>query len=115
MNPIQRFFRKYFISTIAALALFLLINLVLVVIVRVVAGRHAAAPDLSVSVLSDMVSEVNGVMEAEPDLSRILAENHAWAMLLDNGGAVIWEEQMPIMMDARRFAALLHSRADCPI
>lgn len=95
MNPIQRFFRKYFISTIAALALFLLINLVLVVIVRVVAGRHAAAPDLSVSVLSDMVSEVNGVMEAEPDLSRILAENHAWAMLLDNGGAVIWEEQMP--------------------
>ena len=95
MNPVQRFFRKYFISTIAALTLFLLINLVLAVTVRIVAGRHATAPDLSVSALSAMVSEVNGVIEAEPDIARVLAENHAWAMLLDNGGTVIWEEQMP--------------------
>ena len=95
MNPVQRFFHKYFISTIAALTLFLLINLVLVVAIRVVAGRHATAPDLSVSALSAMVSEVNGVIEVEPEVSRVLAENRAWAMLLDDGGAVIWEEQMP--------------------
>ena len=42
-----------------------------------------------------MVSEVNGVIEVEPEVSRVLAENRAWAMLLDDGGAVIWEEQMP--------------------
>ncbi len=95
MNPVQRFFHKYFISTIAALTLFLLINLVLVVAIRVVAGCHATAPDLSVSALSAMVSEVNGVIEVEPEVSRVLAENRAWAMLLDDGGAVIWEEQMP--------------------
>ena len=89
MNPVQRFFHKYFISTIAALTLFLLINLVLVVAIRVVAGRHATAPDLSVSALSAMVSEVNGVIEVEPEVSRVLAENRAWAMLLDDGGAVI--------------------------
>ena len=95
MNPVQRFFHKYFISTIAALTLFLLINLVLVVAIRVVAGCHATAPDLSVSALSAMVSEVNGVIEVEPEVSRVLAENRAWTMLLDDGGAVIWEEQMP--------------------
>ena len=95
MNPVQRFFRKYLLSTIAALALFLLINLVLVAAIRVIADYLTSAPSLSVSDLSDMVSEVNGVIEAEPDAARILSENHAWAMLLDDGGTVIWEEQMP--------------------
>ena len=95
MNPVQRFFRRYFLSTIAALALFLVINLVLAAAIRVIAGCRTAAPDLSVSDLSAMVSEVNGVIEAEPDLSLVLAENLAWAMLLDDSGAVIWEEQMP--------------------
>ncbi len=95
LNPIQRFFRKYFLSTIAALALFLLMNLALAVAIRVIADCRTSAPDLSVSALSAMVSEVSGVIEAEPDLSRILSKNHAWAMLLSDDGAVIWEEQMP--------------------
>ena len=95
MNPVQRFFRKYFLSTITALALFLLINLVLAVAIRVIADYRTSAPNLSVSALSAMVSEVNGIIEAEPDVARVLAENHAWAMLLNDAGAVIWEEQMP--------------------
>ena len=84
LNPIQRFFRKYFLSTIAALALFLLMNLALAVAIRVIADCRTSAPDLSVSALSAMVSEVSGVIEAEPDLSRILSKNHAWAMLLSD-------------------------------
>lgn len=95
MNTIQRFFRKYFISSIGILLLFLFVNVVLSGIVLVVAYNSSTEPDLPISQLADMITETGGMIQADQEVSDMLAESNAWAMLLDDGGAVIWEDQMP--------------------
>ncbi len=99
MNTVQRFFRKYFLSTIGVFALFVLIffltNIVIMAVIHSISERGSAIPDLSVSKLSNMVTKENGVIQAETGVADILSENNAWAMLLDDAGRVVWEEQMP--------------------
>ena len=95
MNPIQRFFRRYLISTIGLLLLFLSVNIFLTLAVLIVSYQSASAPELPISRLAEGIKENNGIIGSDPQVKEILNENHCWAMLLDDNGTVVWEENMP--------------------
>lgn len=95
MNTVQRFFRKYFLSTIGILLLFIIVNVVLIGIVLLTANHNSTDPDVPIGRLADMVTETNGTISAMQEVSETLADCNAWAMLLDDDGTVIWEQKMP--------------------
>ncbi|MDD4850102.1 MAG: HAMP domain-containing sensor histidine kinase [Gemmiger sp.] len=95
MNAVQRFFRKYFLSTVGILLLFFAVNILLLGIVATAAYSNSNTPDIPVGQLAAMVTETGGSIHAAQAVSSTLAERDAWAMLLDDGGTVIWEERMP--------------------
>ena len=94
MNSIQRFFRKYFLSTMGLL-LFLSINILLALTVLIVSYKSSSAPELPVARLAEGITERNGIICADPQVKKILTENRCWAMLLDDSGTVLWEKGMP--------------------
>lgn len=95
MNTVQRFFRKYFLSTVGILLLFLLVNVVLVCVILVAASNDSADSRIPVGRLADMVISADGNITATQELNDILVKYNAWAMLLNDSGKVIWEESMP--------------------
>lgn len=95
MNSIQRFFRKYFLSTMGLLLLFLSINILLALTVLIVSYKSSSAPELPVARLAEGITERNGIICSDPQVKKILTENRCWAMLLDDSGTVVWEEGMP--------------------
>ena len=95
MSTVQRFFRKYFLSTVGILLLFLVVNIVLAGVVLITSYNNSTAPDVPISQLADMVTETGGTISAAQEVSETLAGSDAWAMLLDDGGRVIWEQRMP--------------------
>ena len=95
MNSIQRFFRKYFLSTMGLLLLFLSINILLALTVLIVSYKSASAPELPVARLAEGITERNGIICSDPQVKKILTENRCWAMLLDDSSTVVWEEGMP--------------------
>ena len=95
MNTVQHFFRKYFISSISILVLFLAVNSILSMIVLIVSYDNSTDPDLPIGALADMIIETEGTVQAEQKVRDLLAGSNAWAMLLDDRGVVIWEDQMP--------------------
>lgn len=95
MNSIQRFFRKYFLSTMGLLLLFLSINILLALTVLIIYYKSSSAPELPVARLAEGITERNGIICSDPQVKKILTENRCWAMLLDDSGTVVWEEGMP--------------------
>ena len=95
MNSIQRFFRKYFLSTMGLLLLFLSINILLALTVLIISYKSSSAPELPVARLAEGITERNGIICSDPQVKKILTENRCWAMLLDDSGTVVWEEGMP--------------------
>lgn len=95
MNPIEKFFRRYFVSTMRLLLLFLFVNIFLILFVLIVCYQSASAPELPVSQLAEGIKEKNGIIGSDPQVKEILNENHCWAMLLDDSGTVVWEKNMP--------------------
>ena len=94
MNTVQRFFRKYFLSSMGILLLFILVNLLLAGVIF--AAANSSEPSgLPVRRLAAMVSVRGGEIEANRELDGILKESGSWAMLLDDGGTVVWEDRMP--------------------
>ena len=49
MKPVERFFRKYFLSMVSIIALFLLLNVVLFFSVQIWAWQTSETLDLSIS------------------------------------------------------------------
>ncbi|WP_334196128.1 sensor histidine kinase, partial [Muricomes intestini] len=95
MKTVKHFFRKYFLSTILILLLFLLVNAVLVAGLFYVADSRASSPDLSIEKLADMVSVENGKIQVSEEMAPLLHTKNAWAMLLNENGMVLWEENLP--------------------
>ena len=95
MNPVQRFFRRYIFSTIGILALFLVVNLLLVLTVLTAGYMSGTDNGLSVRSVSSHVTEQGGVWTADDTALALLQEHDAWAMLLDERGAVVWEQDLP--------------------
>lgn len=95
MKTTKRFFRKYFLSTVLILLLFLLVNVALVKTLFFVVNSQTSRPDLHIRELADMVSFTNGEIHASEEIAALLREKDAWAMILNGSGTVIWEENLP--------------------
>ena len=96
MKPIERFFRKYFLSMVSIIALFLLLNVVLFFSVQIWAGQTSETLDLSISEIRDSITlDGTGHLTAAGELAEMLEKNHAWAMVLDDTGTVIFQSQLP--------------------
>ena len=95
MNPVQRFFRRYIFSTIGILVLFLVVNLLLVLTVLVAGYMSGTDNGLSVREVSRHVTEQGGVWAGDDTALTLLQEHDAWAMLLDESGTVVWEQDLP--------------------
>ncbi len=96
MKPVERFFRKYFLSMVSIIALFLLLNVVLFFSVQIWAGQTSETLDLSISEIRDSITlDGTGHLTAAGELAEMLEENHAWAMVLDDTGTVIFQSRLP--------------------
>ena len=96
MKPVERFFRKYFLSMIGIIVLFLLLNIVLFFSVLIWAWQTSDTSDLSMGEISDsIIPDETGQLTPAEKLTELLEENHAWAMVLDDTGMVIFQEYMP--------------------
>ncbi len=56
MKPVERFFRKYFLSMVGIVALFLLLNVVLLFFALIWAWQTSEAPELSISEICDRIT-----------------------------------------------------------
>ncbi len=96
MKPVERFFRKYFLSMVGIIALFLPLNIVLFFSVLIWAWQTSETPELSLNEICDsIVMDETGRFTASEELSERLEEHHAWAMVLDDTGKVVFQEYMP--------------------
>ena len=96
MKPVERFFRKYFLSMIGIIVLFLLLNIILFFSVLIWAWQTSETPKLSLNEICDsIVMDEAGHFITSEELAELLEEHHAWAMLLDDKGTVIFQERMP--------------------
>ena len=95
MNPVQRFFRRYIFSAIGILALFFVVNLLLVLSFLIAGYMSGTDNGLSVREVSGHVTEQAGHWTADDTALAMLREHDAWAMLLDESGTVIWEQDLP--------------------
>ena len=96
MKPVERFFRKYFLSMVSIIALFLLLNVVLFFSVQIWAWQTSETLDLSISEIRDSITlDGTGHLTAAGELAEMLQKNHAWAMVLDDTGTVIFQSQLP--------------------
>ena len=96
MKPVERFFRKYFLSMVGIIALFLLLNVVLLFSVLIWAWQTSEVPEISISKICDSITlDGTGHLTAAGVLDEILEEHHAWAMILDDTGTVIFQSKLP--------------------
>ena len=106
MKPAERFFRKYFLSMVGIIALFLLLNVVLLFSVLIWAWQTSEAPEISISKICDSITlDGTGHLTAAGVLDEILEEHHAWAMVLDDIGTVIFQSRLPEELPRRYTAA----------
>ena len=95
MNTVQRFFRRYIFSTVGIMILFLTVNIVLffaIIFVGSISGSDAA---FSVSDFSDHIVLQDGKWVADDTALSMLEDQSAWAMLLDEDGDVVWQQDLP--------------------
>ena len=95
MNAVQRFFRRYIISTIGIVVLFLAVNIVLFFAILILGSMSGSDAVFSVETFSDHVSRQDGTWRADDVARSMLEEHDAWAMLLNEEGDVIWQQDLP--------------------
>ncbi len=95
MNPVQRFFRRYILSTIRIVLLFIVINIALLFLLMVSGSISGSDKSFHIQDLSDHVTLQNGVWTADDTALSLLEESSAWAMLMDRDGTVIWQQNLP--------------------
>lgn len=95
MNPVQRFFRRYITSTIGILLLFFAVNIALLLSILTAGYMSGPEDDVSIQEIQAHLTLRDGIWTADETVAVSLQENDAWAMLLDQNGAVVWEQGMP--------------------
>lgn len=94
MNTVQRFFRRYIFSTIGIVILFLVVNIALL-LQSSLQGYERADTSFSVRDFSDHVVLRDGKWVADDTALSMLQEQSAWAMLLNEAGDVVWQQDLP--------------------
>lgn len=96
MNMIEHFFCRYFLSGIRILMLFLAVNVLFILAIFSAlffdGGLDGSFP---VSELSEHISNRDGLLTSDAVAKKLIREGNVWAMILDNNGCVIWDENMP--------------------
>lgn len=96
MNTVKQFFRKYLFSSLLILIVFLVVNICLLLLVLVISHNNSTDPDIPISQIADNIHQDKyGAVCADPKALELLSEKSSWAMLLDEKGRVIWEQDMP--------------------
>ncbi len=95
MNTVQRFFRRYIFSTVGIMILFLNVNIVLFLAIIIVGSMSGSDAAFSVSVFSDHIVLQDGKWVADDAALSMLEDQSAWAMLLDEDGDVVWQQDLP--------------------
>ena len=95
MNAVQRFFRRYILSTVGIVLLFFAVNIALLFVIIIAGGMSGADTSFSVRDFSDHVVLRDGKWVADDTALSMLQEQSAWAMLLNEDGDVIWQQGLP--------------------
>ena len=95
MNAVQRFFRRYILSTVGIVLLFFAVNIALLFVIIIAGGMSGADTSFSVRDFSDHVVLRDGKWVADDTAISMLQEQSAWAMLLNEDGDVIWQQGLP--------------------
>ena len=95
MNAVQRFFRRYILSTVGIVLLFFAVNIALLFVIIIAGGMSGADTSFSVRDFSDHVVLRDGKWNADDTALSMLQEQSAWAMLLNENGDVIWQQSLP--------------------
>ena len=95
MSAVQRFFRRYIVSTVGIVILFLAVNLALFVAIILTGSMSGADTSFSVRDFSDHVVMQDEKWVADDAALSMLQEQSAWAMLLDEDGDVGWQQDLP--------------------
>ncbi len=96
MKPIEHFFRKYFLSMVGIIILFLFLNAALFFSVLLWAKKSSDGSEISIQEVRNSITvDAAGNLVSTDVLNDRLKEYHSWAMLLDDTGAVIWEACLP--------------------
>ena len=96
MNMIKHFFRRYILSAIGILMLFIAVNVFLILaILSVLFFNGGLDRSFPVDELSEHISNRDGHLTSDTVAQKLIRERNVWAMILDNSGCVIWDENMP--------------------
>lgn len=99
MKPLVRMLRRYVVTAVVGVLLFLVVNLALFLGVVFYYGREMVQQH-QISQIARMVTEQDGAVTLDTDqpLSRLL-DGWVWGMVLDDHGRVIWRYQLPAELD----------------
>ncbi|MGN0350072.1 MAG: sensor histidine kinase [Roseburia sp.] len=96
MNTINKFFKKYLWKSILILILFLVLNLVFGIGFLTAMKNHTIDAEKEVSKIAEGIRQ-NDLKQISIDENTraLLSEKDSWAMILDEGGNVVWDYHMP--------------------
>ena len=96
MNAVERFFRRYILSTVGILVLFFIVNLLLLGTFALILYLNGAADSsFPTEEFSGHIVLQNGELTADTSAQELLQHAKAWSMILRDDGKVIWEEGLP--------------------
>lgn len=95
MNAVQQFFHRYILSTVGIVLLFFAVNIVLFFAILIVGSVSGSDAVFSVETFSNHVVFQDEAWMADDTARSMLEEHAAWAMLLNEDGDVIWQQNLP--------------------
>lgn len=95
MNAVQRFFRRYIVSTVGIVILFLTVNIALFFTILIAGSMSGSDAVFSVETFSNHIVWQDETWAADDTTLSMLQEYTAWAMLLNEDGDVVWQQNLP--------------------
>ena len=95
MNTVQRFFRRYIFSMVGIMVLFFAVNVALLSAIMIAGSMSGSDSSFSIGEFSDHVILQGGNWVADDAAISMLREESAWAMLLNEDGDVVWQQDLP--------------------
>ena len=95
MKPVRRFFRRYIVSVTGSVILFLTVNVLLILGVFTAGYGYDRYAAFSIRAFSAHIVREGDAWIGDEEALTMLQETDAWAMVLDEGGQVVWEQELP--------------------
>ena len=95
MNAVQRFFRRYIVSTVGIVILFLTVNIALFFSILIAGSMSGSDAVFSVETFSNHIVWQDETWAADDTALSMLQEYTVWAMLLNENGDVVWQQNLP--------------------